>query len=120
MKKFEGIHGARGGSRNLCVAHRGAQVAARAFRAMPSPCKRAEAPFPCLICSFTIFSLRRHVAEHVLDAHAGDLDAAVSFYLEGGGVGHGSLATSSWEEAPRSVPLQAGGVCLGQVPGIYF
>ncbi|KAL6774060.1 hypothetical protein ACKKBG_A23610 [Auxenochlorella protothecoides x Auxenochlorella symbiontica] len=63
----------------------------------------------------------RHVAQHVLDAHAGDLEAGVSFYLEGGGVGHGVTGPSgsldpvlytaalSAQEQPRSSPLTAFG-----------
>uniref|UniRef100_A0A1D1ZRC0 Uncharacterized protein n=1 Tax=Auxenochlorella protothecoides TaxID=3075 RepID=A0A1D1ZRC0_AUXPR len=59
----------------------------------------------------------RHVAQHVLDAHAGDLEAGISFYLEGGGVGHGVTGPSgsldpvlytaalSAQEQPRSSPL---------------
>ncbi|KFM22863.1 FAS-associated factor 2-B [Auxenochlorella protothecoides] len=61
----------------------------------------------------------RHVAQHVLDAHAGDLEAGISFYLEGGGVGHGVTGPSgsldpvlytaalSAQEQPRSSPLTA-------------
>ena len=37
-----------------------------------------------------ITSAPLHVAEHVLEAHAWDLDSAVDFYLESGGVGHGN------------------------------
>ncbi|KAI7837176.1 hypothetical protein COHA_008969 [Chlorella ohadii] len=40
-----------------------------------------------------------HVAEHVLDAHGWDVNSAVEWYLESGGVGHGIGA-----DAPQAVP----------------
>ena len=54
------------------------------------------------------------VAEHLLEAHGGDLDAAVSFYLESGGVGHGVVGSAGphpqaarHDSPPRQRPLAA-------------
>lgn len=56
-----------------------------------------------------------HVAEHVLEAHAWDLNSSVEFYLESGGVGHGHGNVVC--EAPSgtlctSAPLQTGSPIL--------
>jgi hypothetical protein len=40
-----------------------------------------------------ITGAQESVAEHVLEAHCGDLNGAVSWFLESGGVGHGSGAS---------------------------
>jgi hypothetical protein len=40
-----------------------------------------------------ITGAQESVAEHVLEAHGGDLNGAVSWFLESGGVGHGSGAS---------------------------
>jgi hypothetical protein len=59
-----------------------------------------------------------HVADHVLEAHGGNLDAAISFYLESGGIGHGHEVSPGHRHlgpdgprparaAPRSVPVEA-------------
>ena len=37
----------------------------------------------------------RHVAEHLLDAYGYDLESAVEFYIESGGVGHGNVTTTT-------------------------
>ena len=49
-----------------------------------------------------------HVAKHVLEAHGWDMDAAVSFYLESGGVGHGfGNGSHRIESPPAQQPLRA-------------
>lgn len=52
-----------------------------------------------------------HIATHVLEAHDWDVDAAVNFYLESGGVGHGNFGLPTEqvlpEPAPRPLPLPA-------------
>lgn len=52
----------------------------------------------------TITSSSRHVAEHVLEAHAWDLDLSIDFYLDSGGVGHGQESIEH-QPAPRSHPI---------------
>ncbi len=48
---------------------------------------------PELIDQFiAITSAPRHVAQHILEAHGGDLESSIDFYLESGGVGHGNDA----------------------------
>ena len=48
----------------------------------------------------------RHIAEHVISAHGpGNLDAAISFYLDSGGVGHGTGYPYS-AQLPEFPPLQ--------------
>lgn len=48
----------------------------------------------------------RHVAEHVIEAHNNDLDAAVNFYLESGGIGHGTTNQPiSPGDPPDSPPI---------------
>jgi hypothetical protein len=50
----------------------------------------------------------RHVAEHVIEAHNSDLDAAVNFYLESGGIGHGTNQPISPGDPPDSPPIIIG------------
>lgn len=71
-----------------------------------------------------------------MDAHAGDLDAGVSFYLEGGGVGHGLEAYPSHEDltadpgargghpeavsgAWKSLRVRAGAACTQGAPAVW-
>lgn len=42
----------------------------------------------------------RHVAEHLLEAHGGNVNSAADWYLESGGVGHGVEAA----QPPASPP----------------
>lgn len=53
-----------------------------------------------------VTSAPKHVAEHVLEAHGWDVDAAVGFYMESGGVGHGdeSVATEVLKHSAGGEP----------------
>ena len=57
-----------------------------------------------------------HIAQHILEAHAFDLEPSVNFYLESGGVGHGNdgifaeyddHSTMAPSPAPRPLPASA-------------
>jgi len=54
----------------------------------------------------SITNAPRHVAEHVIEAHNSDLDAAVNFYLESGGIGHGTtIQPINPGDPPDSPPI---------------
>lgn len=62
------------------------------------------------------------MASHVLDAHNGDVEAGVSFYLESGGVGHGSAfgvvpEALPAQASPRSIPIEVGRLKRGTGQG---
>lgn len=50
-----------------------------------------------------------HVAEHMLEAYGFDIDAAVNFYLESGGIGHGPFAMEQTLTGPSPVPANVSG-----------
>lgn len=45
-----------------------------------------------------------HVAEHILEAHDWNVDVAINFYLECGGIGHGGESAKEFVEEALAVP----------------
>lgn len=79
-----------------------------AFPTLAPNCWPAAAAPQAVATFCAITDAAPHVAEHVLDAHHWELDTAVNFYLESGGVGHG-VGHAEPPVAGPGPPAAAGG-----------